>query len=70
MPRSPARITQAELARVLRAVESVNSRRSRPTDVVWSVEFGPPDYRIRIVPFEPGSKRPSHVPSSQDDFSL
>ena len=70
MPRSPARITQADLARVLRAVDSVNSKKSSPSDIIWSVEFGPPDYQIRIVPYEPGSKRPSHVPDSLDDFAL
>jgi len=61
MPRTPARFTQADVARVIRAINS--------TDTIMSVEITP-DGVIRIVPYEPGEKRPVHVPKSSADIIL
>lgn len=61
MPRTPARFTQADVARAIRAIKS--------TDTVMSVEITP-DGVIRIVPYEPGQKRPVYVPNSSADIIL
>jgi len=61
MPRTPARFTQADVARAIRAIKS--------TDTVMSLEITP-DGLIRIVPYEPGQKRPVYVPQSPADIIL
>jgi hypothetical protein len=61
MPRTPARFSQADIARALRAADASGTLRS--------VEIAR-DGTIRIVPYEPGDKRPPYVPKSLDDYSL
>ena len=49
MPRRPARVTQADIARAIRAAEQAGSPRT--------VEITP-DGTIKLVPVEPGTAKP------------
>lgn len=61
MPRTPARFTKAEVSRAIQAVLATGS--------IMSIEIAP-DGTIRIVPYQPGQKRPSYVPDSPNDIIL
>ena len=61
MPRTPARFTQADIARAIRAIDAIGT--------LHSIEIAP-DGTIRIVPYEPGTKRPIYVPETLDKIVL